>query len=141
MQRRRFAELNAANLRRTEDSTPTLCQDAFALCQDTVALSQNVVATSHKAVDFFQRAHAFSQRAAAFFPDVKETVQTHKILESEGFESCQRALELCQNAFDNCQNAYEFLFLYTKIKSYRRVIKLWRTYFLSCSIGGWFFPI
>ncbi len=72
-------------LRRTEDSTPTLCQDAFAL-------SQNVVATSHKAVDFFQRAHAFSQRAAAFFPDVKETVQTHKILESEGFESYQRAL-------------------------------------------------
>jgi len=110
---------------------PTLCQkavqfsqDVFALCQKALELCQNVVATSQRAVDFFQRAPAFSQRAAAFFPDVKETVQTHKILESEGFESCQRALALCQNALDNCQNASEFLFLYTKIKSYRSVIKL-----------------
>ena len=62
-------------------------------------------------------------------------------LGQNALELGQRALALCQNALDNCQNASEFLFLYTKIKSYRSVIKLWRTYFLSCSIGGWFFSI
>ena len=92
-------------------------QKAVALCLRAVALCQEVVATS-------QRAHAFSQRATAFFPDVMETVKTHKILESEDFGSCQNALELCQRALANCQNASEFLLLYTKIKSCRSVIKL-----------------
>jgi hypothetical protein len=87
-------------------------------------LCQEVVATSQRAVDFFQRAPAFSQRAAAFFPDVMEIVQTHKIFKSEDFGSCQNALALCQRALANCQNASEFLLLYTKIKSYRSVIKL-----------------
>ena len=93
------------------------CQRAYELCQKAYALCREVVATS-------QRAYAFSQRAAAFFPDVMETVQTHKIFKSEDFGSCQNALALCQRALDNCQNASEFLLLYTKINSCRSVIKL-----------------
>ena len=121
---------------------PALCQnavqfsqDAFANCQRAVELCQKAFALCQEVVDTSQRAYAFSQRAAAFFPDVKETVQTHKIFKSEDFGSCQNAVALCQRALANCQNASEFLFLYTKIKSYRSVIKLWRTYFLSWSIG------
>ena len=76
-----------------------MSQIALALCQEVVATSQ--------------RAPAFSQRAAAFFPDIKETVQIHKTLESEAFGSCQNAPELCQGALYNCQDAPEFYFLYT----------------------------
>jgi len=99
-------------------------QDAFANCQRAVEFCQKAFALCQKVVATSQRAHAFSQRAAAFFPDVKETVKTHKILESEDFGSYQNALELCQRALANCQNASEFLLLYTKIKSCRSVIKL-----------------